>query len=253
MGEEIPPVRPTVSEFCHRGAAMDGTTNREARDSDSASTAGHTGGPRRRVPPRPAPSPDEAQGQPRRVAARSRHPAGRIGCTGGSQERRRVATANRGRNWSHVRDRSHPAAPGRRRAGPGAGRRRRADADRPAVDGAALRGLGRAHAPATGTAAVRTARRVPARTPWCSTSCCPTSTGSRCCAGCATAAPAVPVLFLTARDAVEDRIAGLTAGGDDYVTKPFSLEEVVARLRALLRRAGIDRAARRTRCSASAT
>jgi two-component system OmpR family response regulator len=49
----------------------------------------------------------------------------------------------------------------------------------------------------------------------------------------------VPVLFLTARDSVEDRIAGLTAGGDDYVTKPFSLEEVVARLRALLRRAGL--------------
>ena len=45
-----------------------------------------------------------------------------------------------------------------------------------------------------------------------------------------------PVLFLTARDAVEDRIAGLTAGGDDYVTKPFSLEELVLRLRALLRR-----------------
>jgi two-component system OmpR family response regulator len=50
--------------------------------------------------------------------------------------------------------------------------------------------------------------------------------------------PHVPVLFLTAKDAVEDRIAGLTAGGDDYVTKPFSLEEVVARLRALLRRTG---------------
>ncbi len=50
--------------------------------------------------------------------------------------------------------------------------------------------------------------------------------------------PNVPVLFLTARDAVEDRVAGLTAGGDDYVTKPFSLEEVVARLRALLRRSG---------------
>lgn len=50
--------------------------------------------------------------------------------------------------------------------------------------------------------------------------------------------PTVPVLFLTAKDAVQDRIAGLTAGGDDYVTKPFSLEEVVARLRALLRRAG---------------
>ncbi|GAA0972892.1 response regulator transcription factor [Acrocarpospora macrocephala] len=45
-----------------------------------------------------------------------------------------------------------------------------------------------------------------------------------------------PVLFLTAKDAVGDRIAGLTAGGDDYVTKPFSLEEVVLRLRAILRR-----------------
>nr|WP_308204714.1 response regulator transcription factor [Frankia sp. R82] len=49
--------------------------------------------------------------------------------------------------------------------------------------------------------------------------------------------PDVPVLFLTARDAVEDRVAGLTAGGDDYVTKPFSLEELVARLRGLMRRA----------------
>ncbi len=49
----------------------------------------------------------------------------------------------------------------------------------------------------------------------------------------------VPVLFLTARDAVEDRVAGLTAGGDDYVTKPFSLEEVVARVRALVRRTGV--------------
>ena len=54
--------------------------------------------------------------------------------------------------------------------------------------------------------------------------------------------PYVPVLFLTAKDAVEDRVAGLTAGGDDYVTKPFSLEEIVARLRALLRRAGATQA-----------
>jgi len=50
--------------------------------------------------------------------------------------------------------------------------------------------------------------------------------------------PDVPVIFLTARDAVDDRIHGLTAGGDDYVTKPFSLEEVIARLRGLLRRSG---------------
>jgi two-component system OmpR family response regulator len=53
-------------------------------------------------------------------------------------------------------------------------------------------------------------------------------------------APEVPVLFLTAKDAVEDRVAGLTAGGDDYVTKPFSLEELVARLRALMRRTGVN-------------
>jgi len=50
--------------------------------------------------------------------------------------------------------------------------------------------------------------------------------------------PEVPVIFLTAKDAVNDRINGLTAGGDDYVTKPFSVEEVMARLRALLRRSG---------------
>jgi two-component system, OmpR family, response regulator len=53
--------------------------------------------------------------------------------------------------------------------------------------------------------------------------------------------PRVCVLFLTARDAVEDRVAGITAGGDDYVTKPFSIEEVLARLRGLLRRADLTR------------
>ena len=46
----------------------------------------------------------------------------------------------------------------------------------------------------------------------------------------------VPIVFLTARDATEDKVAGLTIGGDDYVTKPFSLEELVARVRAVLRR-----------------
>ena len=50
--------------------------------------------------------------------------------------------------------------------------------------------------------------------------------------------PTLPVLFLTAKDAVEDRVQGLTLGGDDYVTKPFSLEELVARLRSVLRRSG---------------
>lgn len=47
-----------------------------------------------------------------------------------------------------------------------------------------------------------------------------------------------PALFLTARDSVEDKVSGLTLGADDYVTKPFSLEEVVARLRVILRRSG---------------
>jgi two-component system OmpR family response regulator len=48
----------------------------------------------------------------------------------------------------------------------------------------------------------------------------------------------VPIIFLTARDAMEDKIRGLTTGGDDYVTKPFSLEELVARIRTILRRTG---------------
>jgi two-component system OmpR family response regulator len=57
----------------------------------------------------------------------------------------------------------------------------------------------------------------------------------------------VPVLFLTARDATEDKVMGLTLGGDDYVTKPFSLDEVLARIRAVLRRTGAADAATSTR------
>ena len=48
----------------------------------------------------------------------------------------------------------------------------------------------------------------------------------------------VPIIFLTARDATEDKVRGLTSGGDDYVTKPFSLEELIARVRTILRRTG---------------
>ena len=48
----------------------------------------------------------------------------------------------------------------------------------------------------------------------------------------------VPIIFLTARDSTEDKIRGLTTGGDDYVTKPFSLEELIARIRTVLRRTG---------------
>ncbi len=50
----------------------------------------------------------------------------------------------------------------------------------------------------------------------------------------------VPILFLTARDAIEDKVAGLTVGGDDYVTKPFALAEIVARVHAILRRIGSE-------------
>jgi two-component system OmpR family response regulator len=51
----------------------------------------------------------------------------------------------------------------------------------------------------------------------------------------------VPIVFLTARDATEDKVRGLTVGGDDYVTKPFSVEELIARIRTILRRSGTER------------
>jgi two-component system OmpR family response regulator len=49
----------------------------------------------------------------------------------------------------------------------------------------------------------------------------------------------MPIIFLTARDSTDDKVRGLTSGGDDYVTKPFSLEELVARIRTILRRSGM--------------
>jgi two-component system OmpR family response regulator len=58
-----------------------------------------------------------------------------------------------------------------------------------------------------------------------------------------------PVLFLTARDSIEDKVRGLTFGGDDYLVKPFSLEELVARVQAVLRRTGTDRAGASLRCA----
>ena len=57
-----------------------------------------------------------------------------------------------------------------------------------------------------------------------------------------------PVLFLTARDGTEDKVRGLTLGGDDYLVKPFSLEELVARINAVLRRAGLARASAVLKC-----
>jgi two-component system, OmpR family, response regulator len=70
----------------------------------------------------------------------------------------------------------------------------------------------------------------------------PDADGRDVCMALRAAGSTAPVLFLTARDAVTDRLAGFEAGGDDYVVKPFSLREVVARLRALVRRAGVDAA-----------
>ena len=58
-----------------------------------------------------------------------------------------------------------------------------------------------------------------------------------------------PVLFLTARDGTEDKVRGLTLGGDDYLVKPFSLEELVARINAVLRRAGLAQADTVLRCA----
>ncbi len=58
-----------------------------------------------------------------------------------------------------------------------------------------------------------------------------------------------PVLFLTARDATEDKVRGLTLGGDDYLVKPFSLEELVARITAILRRGGVSVDDGRLRCA----
>jgi two-component system OmpR family response regulator len=58
-----------------------------------------------------------------------------------------------------------------------------------------------------------------------------------------------PVLFLTARDATDDKVRGLTLGGDDYLVKPFSLDELVARISAVLRRSGLTRATEPLRCA----
>ena len=70
----------------------------------------------------------------------------------------------------------------------------------------------------------------------------PDTDGRDVCQALRAAGSQAPVLFLTARDAVTDRLAGFSAGGDDYVVKPFSFDELLARLRALVRRAGVDTA-----------
>ena len=88
--------------------------------------------------------------------------------------------------------------------------------------------------------------RRPARRASSSTCSCPASTASRSAARSAARASRLPVLMLTARTQVEDRVEGLDAGADDYLTKPFALEELLARVRALLRRSGDDGASGET-------
>ena len=74
------------------------------------------------------------------------------------------------------------------------------------------------------------------RTSSCSTSSCPRLDGLQTCRQLRARGATVPILMLTARDGVADRVVGLDAGADDYLVKPFALEELLARLRALLRR-----------------
>src|SRR3954451_3757313 len=72
----------------------------------------------------------------------------------------------------------------------------------------------------------------------------PRKDGVQVCIGLRRRGSATPILMLTAKDAYEDRVRGLDSGADDYVTKPFSFPELLARLRALLRRGAVERPAR---------
>ncbi len=139
----------------------------------------------------------------------------------------------------------HPA--GAQRAG--AGGRGRSDDRRSAIaTRSARRGVPGATA-SDGPSAGSTRPRHGSRTWWCSTSCCRASTGWRCAAACRPQRP-VPVLMLTARDDETDLLVGLGVGADDYMTKPFSTRELVARVRVLLRR--VERAAVAAAARASA-
>ena len=91
--------------------------------------------------------------------------------------------------------------------------------------------------------------RSPSATPSCWMSCCRASMDSKCARSCGALAH-VPVLMLTARDAIESRIAGLDSGADDYLIKPFDFGELLARLRAVIRRGRLPVT---PRCSPSAT
>ena len=89
----------------------------------------------------------------------------------------------------------------------------------------------------TGEGALRRWPPIPAPTSCCSTSACPTSTATRCAAGSAPTS-SVPIIVITARGDEIDRVLGLELGADDYLVKPFGFRELVARIRAVTRRAG---------------
>ncbi len=135
-------------------------------------------------------------------------------------------------------DRSDPAPRHRGRQGRPRLARTRAD----------VRGLRGSTAKDGSEALWRCSTRNP--TSSCSTCSCPTSTGSTACRRLPGSGDRTPVLMLTARHEVSDRVAGLDAGADDYLVKPFALDELLARLRALLRRTSV---AVTTRCCGSAT
>ena len=88
----------------------------------------------------------------------------------------------------------------------------------------------------SGAEAVRDLHRAPARPARSSTSGCPTLTAATSARRCGPGRRRPPVLFLTARGALTDRVSGFNAGGDDYLTKPFALAELLVRVGALLRR-----------------
>ena len=155
---------------------------------------------------------------------------------GRPQSVHRKRTGRLGSDDPHGADQSRRVPPARAR------RRRRGQPRRADLDGAALRGLAGARRPTPASKAVAAAKEFRPDAVVLDMML-PDFDGLEVLRRMRGTDPDVPVVFLTARDAVEDRVAGLTAGGDDYVTKPFSLEEVVARLRGLMRRSGARQAA----------
>ena len=138
------------------------------------------------------------------------------------------------RGWSN--DMAQPAG---QYARTGARRRGRQERARLARAGAHVRGLRRRHR-GDGAEALMAVLDVAARRDRARRAHARTSTASPCAASCASAATARRCSMLTARHEVSDRVAGLDAGADDYLVKPFALDELLARLRALLRRTSMS-------------